>query len=227
MKSVLITGASKGVGYATALSFAKDGHEVLAMARNGNLLTNLQKESASLPGKIFTKEADITKFELNDLPEEFQSIDILILNAGALVNKPFSEISREELEHIYKVNVFAPFEMVQKLKPRLSSSAHIIGIGSAGGYTGTQKFSGLSAYSSSKAALSCLMECLNEEFAKTDLAFNCLALGSVQTEMLEKAFPGYKASVSPSEMANYIKDFAINAPWVIRGKTILVSKTNP
>lgn len=226
MKNVVITGASKGIGYATALAFVKGGHRVLAIARNAKLLRKLQQEAAPLSGNIYIKECDITCFE-PDLPEGFEKIDILILNAGKLINKAFAEISAEELRQVYEVNVFAPFRMVQKLLPDFSPEAHIINIGSVGGVNGTQKFPGLSAYSSSKAAASCLSECWQAEFAETDLAFNSLALGSVQTEMLNEAFPGYQAASTPQVMARYIFNFALEAPCVMKGKTVLVSSSNP
>lgn len=227
MKNVVITGASKGIGYATALAFAKEGHSVLALARNGELLAKLQKEGQALSGKLSIKECDISAFEPEMLSAAFEKVDVLINNAGKLVNKPFGEISREELESVYEVNVFAPYIMVQKLLPFFSEDAHIINVSSVGGVNGTQKFPGLSAYSSSKAAMSCLSEIWQAEFADTALTFNSLALGSVQTEMLEQAFPGYAASTSPKDMADYILNFALTAPKVMKGKTVLVSSSNP
>ncbi len=225
--NVIVTGASKGIGYATALAFAREGHSVLALARNGILLEKLRKEAEPLAGDIFIKECNISSFEVEMLHPRFREIDILINNAGQVVNKPFREITAEELALVYEVNVFAPFRLVQQLMPHFSKEAHIINLGSVGGVNGTQKFPGLSAYSSSKAAMSCLSECWQAEYADSELSFNSLALGSVQTEMLEKAFPGLQASASPDQMAEYILNFALNAPSVLRGKTILVSKSNP
>lgn len=227
MKNVIVTGASKGIGYATALSFAREGHRVWALARNEKLLSKLQSEAEALKGEVHVKACDISGFKENWLPQDMKPVDILINNAGKLVNKPFGEITPEELREVYETNVFAPFRMLQQLLPVLSPDAHIINISSVGGVTGTIKFPGLSAYSSSKAAMSCLSECWHAEFADTDLTFNSLALGSVQTEMLEEAFPGYKAAATPAEMADYITDFALKAPKVIKGKTQLVSSTNP
>ena len=227
MKNVVITGASKGIGYATSLAFARQGHSVLALARDGKSLLRLKDESQMLKGNIYIKECDITAFEPDLVTEVFNAVDILINNAGKLINKPFKEITREEIMEVYEVNVIAPFRMLQSLLPVLASDAHIINIGSVGGVNGSEKFPGLTAYSSSKAASSCLSECWQAEFKDTNLSFNSLALGSVQTQMLSEAFPGYKAANTAEEMAEYIVSFALNAPGVIKGKTQLVSSTNP
>jgi NAD(P)-dependent dehydrogenase (short-subunit alcohol dehydrogenase family) len=96
-----------------------------------------------------------------------------------------------------------------------------------GGFQGSAKFKGLSLYSASKGALAILTECMAEEFKEKNINVNCLALGSVQTEMLAKAFPGYKAQSSPAEMAEFIANFALNAYKQINGKIIPVSASTP
>jgi NAD(P)-dependent dehydrogenase (short-subunit alcohol dehydrogenase family) len=85
----------------------------------------------------------------------------------------------------------------------------------------------LAAYSSSKGAVITLSELLAEEYKERGISFNVLALGAVQTEMLEEAFPGYVAPISASEMANYIFDFALNGNKYYNGKVLQVSSTNP
>lgn len=227
MKNIIVTGASRGIGYYTALQFAKEGHQVLAVARSKDHLEALKAENEA-KGNIKTLALDLSSdYNIEQITSVFAKVDVLINNAGALVNKPFSEITQVEMQEVYQTNVFAPYFLVQKLLPNFSSDAHIINIGSVGGVNGTLKFSGLSIYSSSKAAASCLSECWQAEFAETDLTFNSLALGSVQTEMLEKAFPGYKAPLSPEQMAAYVCRFALNEAEFVRGKTVVVSRTNP
>jgi 3-oxoacyl-[acyl-carrier protein] reductase len=157
------------------------------------------------------------------------NIDILINNAGFLVNKQFEDISNDELKKVYDVNVFAPFKLIQLLLPLLkkSSRAHIVNISSMGGVQGSSKFSGLSAYSSSKAAIASLSECLAEEFKGDHISVNALAIGAVQTEMLSEAFPGYIAPLNPKEMAEYIFKFATEGAKYFNGKIISVSSTTP
>ena len=161
--------------------------------------------------------------------QRIRHIDILINNAGLLINKPFSDTSLEEVNRIFGVNCFAPAMLIHQLMPLMGNSGttHVVNISSMGGFQGSQKFPGLTYYSASKAALACLTECLSEEFKDTRLVFNCLALGSVQTEMLEEAFPGYKAQLQPEEMAEFIGYFALNGHKHMHGKIIPVSITNP
>lgn len=227
MKNVIVTGASRGIGCYTALRFAEQGHQVLALARSNDKLETLKKE-ASAEGRIQILALDLAQdIDVEAITSVFDKVDILINNAGALVNKPFSEITPQEMMTVYQANVFAPYFLVQKLLPYFSQDAHIINIGSVGGVNGTMKFPGLTAYSSSKAAASCLSECWQAEFADSDLTFNSLALGAVQTEMLEAAFPGYEAPLSPIQMSEYICRFALNDGQFVRGKTVLVSRSNP
>lgn len=227
MKQVIVTGASRGVGYATALEFARRGHKVLAIARSTEELDLLRASAADFDGEVLIYSGDLLEFDPNWVTGHLSAVDILINNAGYLVNKSLKDITGEDLERSYQINVFAPFKIVQSLLGHFSDDAHIINIGSVGGVNGTQKFPGLSAYSSSKAAVSCLSECWQAEFSETNWTFNSLALGSVQTEMLEAAFPGYQAQTTPEAMAEYIVDFALKASKLIKGKTQLVSNSNP
>jgi NAD(P)-dependent dehydrogenase (short-subunit alcohol dehydrogenase family) len=154
-------------------------------------------------------------------------VDILINNAGYLVNKPFSEITSEEFKRCYNVNLFGVVDVAKTVLPFMTKNGHVVNISSMGGIQGSTKFSGLSAYSSSKGALITLTEVLAEEFKETGPSFNVLALGAVQTEMLEEAFPGYKASLSAIEMAKYIADFALKGNKFYNGKVLQVSNSTP
>jgi len=110
---------------------------------------------------------------------------------------------------------------------RVIRNAHIVNISSMGGFQGSSKYPGMAVYSASKAALANLTEGLASEYAKDGIAFNCLALGAVQTEMLEQAFPGYKAPVSADDMANFISWFALAGHMFFNGKILPVSVSNP
>jgi len=85
----------------------------------------------------------------------------------------------------------------------------------------------MSLYSASKGALAILTESLAEELKEQNIRVNALALGAVQTEMLEEAFPGYQAAVTAEEMADFITDFALKAHSYINGKIIPVSLSTP
>ena len=233
-KKVIVTGASRGIGFELVQKYVEAGHEVIALSRNSDRLKQLKEACLQLNPKA---QVHILSFDLanGDIAVQlmsfiescFQHVDILINNAGVLVAKPFTEISAEELERVYHVNVLSVFKLTQELIPKFSDRAHIVNVSSVGGVQGSVKFSGLSAYSSSKAALVSLTECLAEEYKETNLTFNCLALGAVQTEMLEEAFPGYQAPTLAKDMAAYILNFSINGPRFYKGKVLNVSKSTP
>jgi NAD(P)-dependent dehydrogenase (short-subunit alcohol dehydrogenase family) len=111
--------------------------------------------------------------------------------------------------------------------PFINSNGHVLNISSMGGVDGTSKFPGLAAYSSSKGAVNILTELLAEEYKDSGPAFNALALGAVQTEMLEQAFPGFQAPVSAAEMAVYVLNFALQGQQFFNGKILPVSSSTP
>lgn len=226
MKNVLITGSSRGIGFELVKLFNKNNFNVIALSRNYSVIDDLQLKNV----KSFYLDISSTKSILeavDSVSKEFKKVDILINNAGFLINKPFLDTSFEDFEKIYKVNVFGVSELIRKLFSYFNEKSHIINISSIGGISGSSKFSGLSAYSSSKGALNILTEMLAEEFKDTGIRINALALGSVQTEMLEKAFPGYKANISSMEMADFIYKFSLEGNTFFNGKIIPVSITNP
>lgn len=235
--NILITGASQGIGRELVKKLTAENHYVLALSRNVLKLESLLREC-----KVLNKDSKVESipFDLSDLPvkkkfiaerveKSFINLDILINNAGFLSPKSFSKISFKNLSKTMETNFFAPFLLIQQLLPLLKRSinAHIINIGSMGGINGSAKFPGLSAYSSSKGALGILTECLAEELKEDNIRCNYLALGAVQTEMLSKAFPGYKAPLNPNEMANFIADFALNGNKFFNGKILPVSISTP
>jgi len=233
--NIIVTGASRGVGYEIVKKFASDAkNNILALSRNRAGLEKLQQECIQLnPGsRVIPFAADLTNagdlLQLQSmLQENFKTINILINNAGALVNKPFMEITDRDVDYIYDVNVKGVFRMIRLVVPFMRSDAHIVNVSSMGGVQGSAKFPGLSAYSSSKGALAILTECLAEEFKEDGIKVNCLALGAVQTEMLGEAFPGYKAPLSPEEMAAYIVGFSVGGHHYFNGKILPVSLSTP
>ncbi len=234
--NIIVTGASRGIGYEAVKKLASGNHTIIAVSRNAEKLNALKMECEQIhpASKVISIACDLrNEQELSILVTKITSvataIDLLINNAGAIVNKPFAEITPADLQHVYTVNLFAPFRLIQALLPLMNtvSRGHILNISSMGGFQGTMKFAGLSAYSSSKAALICLTECLAEEFKNRNIAFNCLALGAAQTEMLEEAFPGYKAPISASEMADFVVNFALIGHKYLNGKVLPVSLSTP
>lgn len=222
--NVIITGASRGIGLELTKLFSEKGDTVLALARNITDLSNLNLPNV-IPFQFDLLEDDYTPI-LKKI-EDWPGIDIIINNAGSILNKPFTQISNQELNDVYQVNVFSPFRLIRDLLPYMSADAHTVNISSVGGVQGSVKFPGLSAYSSSKGALAILTECLAQEFSQTKLRFNALALGAVQTKMLEEAFPGFQAQIRPEQMAHYIYRFAVLDKDLYNGKVLSVSFSTP
>lgn len=224
-KNVIITGTSSGIGYELVKIFSEKNYEVLALSRDNSIL-----RSQNLSG-VTSINFDLTDYEnyaeLDEYIKSFKKIDILINNAGFLVNKDFEKTTIEDFKKIYSVNVFSVAMLIKYLIQYMSLNSSIVNISSIGGIQGSVKFPGLSAYSSSKGALNILTEMLAEEYKDKNIHFNTLALGSVQTKMLEKAFPGFNALTSAKEMANYIFKFSTDEYKLFNGKIIPVSSSTP
>jgi len=226
MAKVIVTGSSRGIGYELVKWLAGGGHQLLALSRNP-----LPVEQLGLSG-VSSLAFDITDPSASEavaswVRTAWGRADVLIHNAGSLVNKPFSETRPEDFEAVYRVNVFGVATLTRAMLPVMDAGGHVLVISSMGGIQGSAKFPGLAAYSSSKGAVITLTELLAEEFRETGPSFNALALGAVQTEMLEAAFPGFKAPVSASEMAAYIGQFALSGHAYYNGKVLPVSRSTP
>ncbi|WP_350293639.1 SDR family oxidoreductase [uncultured Croceitalea sp.] len=224
-KNIIITGTSRGIGFELVKQFASEGHQVLALSRNNKPVSDLKLENVTaFPFDLNNSDA---YQKITDFVSSWDSVDVLINNAGSLLNKPFAETTSEEFERVYKVNVFGVAEVTRTVLPKMGKTSHVVTVSSMGGVQGSMKFPGLSAYSSSKGAVITLTELWAQEFKETGPSFNVLALGAVQTEMLEEAFPGYEAPVSALQMAGYIKDFALNGQQLYNGKLLQVSNSTP
>ncbi|MEO0059276.1 MAG: hypothetical protein RLZZ312_923 [Bacteroidota bacterium] len=225
MKNIIITGTSRGIGHELALLFAKNNYNVLALSRNisesFNQFQNIKNLSIDLSNENDLKQ--VSEF----ITKNWSQVDAVVHNAGALLLKPFAQTNNDDFLDIYKVNVFGVANLTRIVLPFLKKGSHVVSISSMGGIQGSSKFAGLAAYSSSKGAVITLSELLAEEFAAQGIAFNVLALGAVNTEMLAEAFPGYVAPVSALEMAQYIFDFTLTGNKFYNGKVLQVSASTP
>ena len=225
-KHIIITGTSRGIGYELVKLFAEQGHQVLALSRN------------DIPVKALNlKNVTAFCFDLGDLEayqkveafvlEKWKHVDVLINNAGLVLNKPFAKTTISDFEEVYRTNVYGVAELTRVLIPYMAKNSHVVTMSSMGGVQGSMKFAGLAAYSSSKAAVINLTELLAEEYKGSGISFNVLALGAVQTEMLAEAFPGLKAPIMPEEIADYIVDFSLKGQKFYNGKLLQVSNSTP
>jgi 3-oxoacyl-[acyl-carrier protein] reductase len=226
-KTIVVVGTSRGIGKSIVDLLAKEPSNIIvALSRN----VDEMNRHFSMHKNVMCFGLDLSgsnvRSKCNEIFSQLESIDILINNAGKLINKSFLELTHEDLTSSYNVNVTGVMETTQAVLSKMTKG-HIVNISSMGGFQGSVKFAGLSAYSTSKAALCSFTELFAEEFKDSDIAMNCLCLGAAQTEMLEEAFPGYEAPVSAEKMAEYIVDFALNANQWIKGKIIPVSLSTP
>ena len=225
-KNVIITGTSRGIGFELVHLFAQQGHNVLALSRNAKPVANLNFDNITSFAFDLRQEEDYNKVT-DFVDSEWKQVDIVINNAGVLLNKPFAETTFQEFQNVYETNVFGVSELTRILLPFMKSDGHVVTISSMGGIQGSMKFPGLSAYSSSKGAVITLSELLAEEYKETGPQFNVLALGAVQTEMLQEAFPDYQAPTTAREMAEYIHEFSLNGNKYYNGKVLQVSNSTP
>ena len=233
--NIIITGASRGIGFETVKLLSKDlQHNIFALARGKDGLERLEQvcESENGAKNVHIFPFDLLKGNISELllpaiMDRMDHIDILVNNAGLLIHKPFEMMDEDDFDRVFGANVRGTFFLIKHLLPYFSENAHIVNIGSMGGFQGSVKFPGLSLYSASKGALAILTECLAEELKERKIKVNCLALGSAQTEMLEEAFPGYVAPLTAAEIAAFISDFAINGHWYFNGKILPVSVVTP
>ena len=225
-KTVIITGTSRGIGFELVHLFAHAGYAVLALSRNAKPVSNLNFENITALSFDLNKTEDyerVTAF----VEKEWSHVDILINNAGTLLNKPFSDTTFEDFQQVYNTNVFGVAELTRHMIPFMSKSGHVVTISSMGGVQGSVKFPGLAAYSSSTGAVIRLTELLAEEYKETGPSFNVLALGAVQTEMLEEAFPGYEAPNTAAQMGAYIFEFSKTGQQFYNGKLLQISSSTP
>ncbi len=230
--NILVNGGSHGIGREVVTYFAKNkDNQIVATGRDETALKELVR--GSIHGNVTYLVMDLARTDEQEsyirdhLNRRFSSLDILINNAGILITGDFMILTSDDARHLMEVNFIGPAALVRLVKPLLKRGSHIVNISSMGGYQGSSKYPGLSFYSSSKAALSCLSECLAEEFKSEGISVNTLAIGSVGTSMFEKAFPGHSAPVKPEDMGAFIARFAESANVVINGKVIPVAVNNP
>jgi short-subunit dehydrogenase len=228
--NIVVNGGTRGIGKEIINFLAQDiSNQIFVTGRNEKALNSLSVryknvKSFSLDMSLF--DIQYEKFRAA-VSNHFERVDILINIAGFLISKDFLQTTNDEARLIMETNFFGPASLIRILKPIMSSGSHIVNISSMGGFQGSAKYKGLSYYSASKAALACLTECLATEFTEFDISVNCLALGAVQTEMLDEAFPGYKAPVDAKQMAEFISGFALTGHKFFNGKILPVALGNP
>jgi 3-oxoacyl-[acyl-carrier protein] reductase len=228
--NIIVNGGSRGIGKEVALYLSQDtNNQIIVTGRDADSLKSVSSSSSNIHAVTtdLSNQAELAGTYKDKILLHFDRVDVLLNMAGTLVSKEFMKIEDHEARLIMETNFFGPATVIRVLKPYMPPGSHILNISSMGGFQGSVKFMGLSYYSASKAAISCLSECLAEEFRGSGISVNCIALGAVQTEMFAEAFPGYKAPVDAVEIAPFISYFALNGNRFMNGKIIPLALNNP
>jgi len=222
---IVITGASRGIGLELMKLCATHQHKVMGVARN---FPAVKGDWEFFKGSISETEALVAAIKRQQGASHAR-LRILVHNAGQVINRSFEEITDEQLQQLWELNFRAPFSLTRSLITWLGAAdaAHVIYIGSMGGFQGSVRYSGLSAYSAVKSAGASLMESLAAEYSETGIRFNALALGAVQTEMLQASIPDFDAGLKPFDMAHYIYTFMMEGYKVMNGAVVPVRRGNP
>ncbi|HLP11500.1 MAG TPA: SDR family oxidoreductase [Flavobacteriales bacterium] len=217
MKTVIITGAGKGIGFATTNHILDNfpSYKVIAISRNTHQLGLINNSNLQVIQGDLTSEMDNIISAIGN-----QKIDGLLNNAGYIVKNDIDKLTYADFLDLYKTNVFVPFDLSRKLINNFNSNAHILNIGSMGGFENTSKFPGMILYSSSKAALHCLSQCLAVELIENKIKVNCLSIGAVETEMVKVAFPGFQPPINAQTMAEAVAWYLLYAHKFMNGQII-------
>ena len=188
-KIALVTGATSGIGEATALRYAEEGAALALVGRNKEKGQVLVEKIEELGGTAefyccdvsFVEDIDAT---CQEVEEDFGGIDILFNSAGIATPGTIEDISYEDWDLIYAVNVRATFAFCKWAVPimRRKGSGNIINVGSTAGTVGAD---GLHAYSSSKGAVVLLSKSMAADYSKENIRVNCLCPGATLTPMMD------------------------------------------
>ena len=232
-RMVVVTGASRGVGRATAKALVElHGCTVVAVSRDVEGLSTLKAECGDRAGVLEALPVDLgSTGAIEALKQHLagRRLHGLVNNAGLLIKRGWGEWTADDLQRLYLLNASVPLLLSQTLSSLLEGDppGHIVNIGSMGGFQGSVKFPGLAAYSSSKAALANLTECMAEELKDRGVRCNCICLGAVDTAMLRAAFPGYTAPVGAEEVGRYLARFVMEGHNLFNGKVLPLAVSTP
>ena len=239
-KTVLVTGATSGIGEACVRRFAKEGYRVIIAGRNRNKLTDLGKKLMEDGVEVLGLEFDVrdhiaAEKAINSMPEEWKDIDVLVNNAGlALSLDKEYELSIEEMETMVDTNIKGLFFMTKLIVPGMvrRNKGHVINIGSL---AGDGAYAGGSVYCATKAAVKILSDGLRIDVADTKIRVTDVKPGLVETNFSNVRFHGDKAKagnvykgitpLSGDDIADVVF-YAANAPEHVQIAEVLVTATH-
>ena len=200
---ILITGASRGIGYAAALDAAKRGAHVIAVARTVARLEELNEEIGALGGSITLVPLDLKDGAAIDrmgkaIFERWDRLDGLAINGGILGPlSPLPHFNPKDFAEVFEINVIASFRLLRSLDPllRRSDKGRVVFV-SSGAAESAKSFWGL--YAASKAALNAMAKSYAGELAQTKIGVNVFYPGAVRTAMRAQAMPEEDPTTLPT-----------------------------
>lgn len=216
---VVVTGASSGIGHATAVMMAQAGAKVILVARGEEKLAAVMDEIKALGGQAFSYSCDISDLDacdvlIDNIIKDHGAIDVLVNNAGRSIRRSIS-LSYDrfhDFERTMQLNYFGSLRLILRALPHMSKrhKGHIINISSIGVLTNSPRFS---AYVASKAALDAFSRCASAEYSDTGIAFTTINMPLVRTPMIAptKMYENVP-TISPDEAADFVKQAVIYRP---------------
>jgi NAD(P)-dependent dehydrogenase (short-subunit alcohol dehydrogenase family) len=206
----LVTGASGGIGAATAEALAGAGARVVLAARNGEALEDIARAIRDRGGDARAVPTDVARPE--DVDALFGAVDrmgplaALVCAAAVLTSAPFEETTSEIWEQTLAVNLTGSFLCCRAAfgAMRAAGEGRIVNIASLSGVYATEKFPGLAAYNVSKYGVIGLTEAIAVEGKPLGISAICLSPGAVDTQMLRQANPDLRAGLTPADVAQLI-----------------------
>jgi short-subunit dehydrogenase len=184
-RRVLITGASRGIGEALAVSFAREAAEIVLVARGRRELEAIGKRLGGIPHPADLSDPAERAGVIRDVERDVGPIDVLVNNAGIGEASAFAEFPPDDLERTYAVNLVAPARLIRDVLPGMleRGRGHIVSVSSLAACVTAP---GLAAYCSSKAGLSPLTATLHHELAGTPIGTTLAEIGTSPTAMLDE-----------------------------------------
>jgi NAD(P)-dependent dehydrogenase (short-subunit alcohol dehydrogenase family) len=206
----VVTGASRGIGAATAEAVAAAGAHVVLAARDGQALSAVAKRIRDAGGDATPVPADVSSAEdvtrLFAAAAETGTVTALVCAAAVLTAAPFADMTPAIWDETLQVNLTGSFLCCQAAfaAMRMAGVGRIVTMGSLSGIYGTEKFAGLSAYNVSKYGIIGLTEAIAVEGKPHGISAICVSPGAVDTEMLRRANPDLRPGLIPADVANLI-----------------------
>lgn len=225
-KVAIVTGASSGIGRATAELLATRGARVVVFSRNAAALAELvgRHEASMLAVSGDVGDADAIERLFNETESRFGNCELLVNNAGMIDPKPLVDVDPDAWDRMFAVNVRGTYLACRRALPSMITKKRgaIVNVASISGVIGPEKFPGFVSYCASKAAVILLTESLAVEVKPHGVRVNAISPGSVDTKMWADASGGAPASMTPEEIADAIAFLLSGASRPMNGQNLNV-----